>query len=161
VTLPANPADAFTLTNQKTSNPVTLAAAVDNSGPGTVVTLTFTGGSIDGPNLPFQAPFSLSDGRYTLTVSASMVSGPGGQLDGDGNGTGGDNFVLAGSPTTAPKLFRLFGDGDGDGDVDATDFGAFRAAFGGTSNLAFDSDGDGDVDATDFGAFRARFGSSV
>jgi hypothetical protein len=66
------------------------------------------------------------------------------------------------TPGTGPgRIHRLFGDGDGDADVDATDFGAFRSAFGGTSNLAFDSDGDGDVDATDFGAFRARFGNSV
>jgi hypothetical protein len=91
---------------------------------------------------------------------AAKVNGPDGQaLDGDGDGTPGDNFI---TPDAGPgRLHRLFGDNDGDADVDATDFGAFRAAFGGSSNLAFDSDNDGDVDATDFGQFRARFGSSV
>jgi len=98
---------------------------------------------------------SLADGRYTLTVLASQIV----NLDGNGDGVSGDNFVLTGTP--ANGLFRYFGDTDGDGDVDATDFGSFRAAFGGTSNLAFDADGDGDVDAADFGQFRGRFGSSV
>lgn len=40
---------------------------------------------------------SLADGRYTLTVFASQVSAGGQQLDGDGTGTGGDNFVLDGT----------------------------------------------------------------
>jgi len=152
VTLPGNPADAFTLVRQGGGS-VTLAAAVDNSGPTTVVTLTFTGGAVNFG--------SLADGRYTLTVLASQVGNVNGALDGDGNLAGGDDFVLVGDPATAPRLFRLFGDNDGDGDVDAQDFGAFRGAFGGVSNLAFDFDNDGDVDAADFGQFRARFGSSV
>jgi len=149
VNLPANPADAFALQRQSDNAVVTLAAAVDNAGPGTAVTLTFTGGSVDNT--------SLADGRYTLTAFAVQVAG--GALDGDGDGNPGDDFVLTGTP--ANGLFRLFGDNDGDGDVDAQDFGAFRAAFGGTGNLAFDFDGDGDVDAQDFGQFRARFGTGV
>jgi hypothetical protein len=149
VGLPANPAAAFDLRRQSDNAAVTLAASVDNSGPGTAVTLTFTGGPVDNT--------SLADGRYTLTALASLIAG--GALDGNGDGSPGDNFVLIGD--LANRLFRLFGDADGDGDVDAQDFGAFRAAFGGTSNLAFDFDGDGDVDAQDFGQFRARFGSSV
>jgi hypothetical protein len=127
--------------------PVALAADTTQSTPTqTVVVLTFSGaGTTAG---------SLDDGNYQLTVLAAAVLGGDGQpLDGNGNGTGGDNFTFA--------FHRLFGDSDGDRDVDATDFGAFRAAFGATSNLSFDADGDGDVDATDFGAFRSRFGSSV
>jgi len=122
---------------------------------GNTVTITF----LDGGAVPTEGLGSLIDGVYQLTIVAAKVQGAGGSLDGDGNGTGGDNFA---TPATGPgRLFRLFGDADGDGDVDAQDFGAFRAAFGGTSNLAFDFDGDGDVDAQDFGQFRARFGSSV
>jgi len=150
MTFPANPADAFSLVRQGTLAPVTLAAAV--GGGGTSVTLTFTGGSVDAN--------SLADGRYTLTIDASKVSNGNGNLDGDGNGSAGGNFVLVGDPAVAPRLFRLFGDADGDGDVDATDFGAFRAAFG-SANNTFDFDNDGDVDASDFGQFRGRFGSSV
>jgi len=152
VTLPANPAAAFSLRRQSDGQGVTLAGSVNNSGPGTVVTLTFTGGVIEFG--------SLTDGRYNLNILASQISGPGGNFDGNGDGAGGDNLLIVGNPATN-KLFRLFGDNDGDGDVDAQDFGAFRAAFGGVGNLAFDFDGDGDVDATDFGQFRARFGSSV
>jgi uncharacterized protein (DUF2141 family) len=145
VTLPGNPADAFQLTRQAPAGSVTLAASVS----GNSVTLTFTGGTVDAN--------SLADGRYTLTVLAAQVNG--GNFDGDGNGIPGDNFVLTGDPAQN-TLFRLFGDSDGDGDVDAQDFGAFRAAFGGTNNT-FDFDNDGDVDAQDFGQFRARFGSTV
>jgi len=145
VMLPGNPADAFQLVRQSPAGAVTLSGSV----AGNSVTLTFTGGTVDAN--------SLADGRYTLTVIAAQVNG--GNFDGDGNGTPGDNFVLTGTPGNG--LFRIFGDNDGDGDVDAADFGAFRAAFGGTGNLAFDFDGDGDVDAADFGQFRGRFGSSV
>jgi CSLREA domain-containing protein len=147
VTLPANPADAFQLRRQSDDAPVTLSAAV----AGNAVTLTFAGGAVHGA--------SLADGRYTLTAFAAKLTGPGGLLDGNGDGVAGDNYAFATAPPTG--IFRLFGDVDGDGDVDATDFGAFRAAFGGTANLAFDFDNDGDVDAADFGQFRARFGSSV
>src|SRR5262249_22649258 len=115
---------------------------------GNAVTLTFTGGPVEGG--------SLADGRYMLTVLAAQVNG--GQFDGNGDGTAGDDYVLVGTP--ANGLFRLFGDSDGDGDVDTSDFAAFRAGFGGPS-FTFDSDGDGDLDAVDFGAFRQRFGSSV
>jgi len=121
---------------------------------GNQVTITFAGGGA----VPIDLAGSLIDGAYQLIIDASKVTGIGGSLDGDGNGTGGDNYQ---TPTVgAGRIHRLFGDNDGDGDVDAIDFGQFRAAFGG-SNVAFDFDGDADVDAVDFGQFRARFGSSV
>jgi hypothetical protein len=121
---------------------------------GATVTITFAAGGAVGID-PGQ---SLIDGAYQLTVVASKVSGTGGLLDGNGDGTAGDNFA---TPVAGPgRIHRLFGDADGDGDVDATDVGSVRAAFGGT-NPTFDFDGDGDVDATDFGAFRQRFGSAV
>ena len=60
----------------------------------TVVTLTgFTGA---------ETQFgSLADGRYTLTVRANQVTAGGLQLDGDGDGTGGDDYVAErhGRPT--------------------------------------------------------------
>jgi len=152
VTLPASPADAFQLKRASDNQIVALSAAV-NQGATTSVTLTFTGGPLNGA--------SLADGRYTLTVFAGQVSNANGVLDGNADGTGGDDYVQVGGPSSPSKLFRLFGDADGDGDVDGTDFAAFRDAFGSSSNLAFDSDGDGDVDAVDFGQFRQRFGSSV
>jgi uncharacterized protein (TIGR03118 family) len=160
VALPANAADAFRLTRQGDGAAVALAAAVDDTGAGTVVTLTFTGGAVD-PSL-LNDP-SLADGRYTLTVVAGQVGGPNGALDGDGNGQPGGDFVLAGDPA-ANGLFRLFGDVSGDGVVNGTDFAAFRAVFGTATfplGSPFDIDGDGVVNGTDFAAFRARFGTAV
>jgi subtilisin-like proprotein convertase family protein len=122
---------------------------------GNDVTLTFAAGGA----VAIDPGGSLGDGAYQLVIVAGNVQGAGGQLDGDGNGTGGDNFA---TPASGPgRIHRLFGDGDGDGDVDASDYGAFRQTFGASINLAFDFDGDGDVDATDFGQFRLRFGTSV
>jgi len=154
VTFPSGVGAAFQLNR---TGPGTPTGAVNLSAvqSGSDVTLTFlSGGAVN-----VDPGSSLADGVYQLTIVANNVQGAGGKLDGDGNGTAGDDFL---SPLTGPgRLHRLFGDVDGDGDVDAQDFGAFRAAFGGTSNLAFDFDGDGDVDAQDFGQFRSRFGSSV
>ena len=111
---------------------------------------------------------SLEDGRYTLTIFASKVSNAFGNLDGDGNGVGGDDFVLASASGANPptNIFRHFGDNDGDGDTDAADFLAFRATWGLATgqpgfNPALDFNNDGDVDAGDFLSFRSRFGSSV
>jgi hypothetical protein len=154
VTLPANPADAFRFARQSDGAAVLLGATVDDAGSGTVVTLTFTGGAVDGP--------SLADGRYTLTALAGRVGGPGGALDGNGDGTGGDDFVLAGDPATN-RLFRLFGDANGDGTINGLDLAAFRAAFGAAAppGSPFDVNGDGAVNGLDLAAFRARFGTTV
>jgi hypothetical protein len=125
-----------------------VALTVDTSGSTatqTVARLTFGG--------PGVVAGSLADGLYTFRVVAAQVTAAGGQpLDGDGDGTPGGDSVT--------PLHRLFGDADGDRDVDATDFGAFRAAFG-SGPSAFDFNGDNDTDASDFGQFRQRFGTSV
>jgi hypothetical protein len=139
---------AFSLVRQGTSAPLTLSASVDNSGTGSVVTLTFTGGSVNGA--------SLADGFYTLKVLASQIGGTG--LDGDGNGAGGDDYQLTGDTTN--KLFRLFGDGDGNASVNSTDFALFRTFFG-IAGPAFDSDGNGVVNSDDFAEFRKRFGLTL
>jgi hypothetical protein len=115
-------------------------------------TLTFIGGPVDFG--------SLADGRYTLTIQANQITSANGQLDGDGNGIGGDNYVQVGAPGTGSNLFRMFGDINGDGTVSASDFIQFRQFFGG-SNFAFDFDGDGSVAASDFIQFRLRFGGSI
>ena len=108
-----------------------------------------TGGAVDGK--------SLQDGRFTLTVLAAQIAGDG--IDGNGDGVGGDDYVLAGDPATN-KLFRLFGDANGDGTVSASDFILFRQYFGGVNSI-FDFDGDGSVSASDFIEFRLRFGGSI
>src|SRR5262249_23008909 len=101
VTFAGAAAQAFSLVNQSTGAPVSLAETVDDTGAGTLVNLTFTGGSVD-------ASGSLSDGRYTLKVLASQFDGNG--FDGDGNGWPGDNFVEIGAPGQGHNLFRFFGD---------------------------------------------------
>ncbi len=145
------PEAAFELKRQGDNALPTLAAVVDDSGAVTVVTLTFSGTTA----VDFG---SLADGRYTLTAKAALVSGPGGQLDGDGNGTGGDNYTMVGTP--ANGLFRFFGDADGDGTVATNDLIQFRLALGGT-NPYFDFDNDAAVAASDFIQFRLRFGGTI
>lgn len=149
VSLPSALATAFQLKRQSDDAIVTLAGTVDNTGPGSVVTLSFTGGPVESG--------SLADGRYTLTASAALINS--GIFDGNGDGVAGDDFVLIGNPATN-KLFRLFGDADGDGDVDAVNFAVFRLALGG-ADATFDFDNDGSISAADFIQFRLRFGGSI
>jgi hypothetical protein len=139
------PADAFTLTRVADGLPIGLTA-----GPATPtsVELLFAGPGLDAGSLP--------DGRFTLTLFAASLLGDG--LDGNGDGVGGDDFVLVGSP--ANGLFRLFGDASGNGQVDASDFLAFRLAFL-TADPVFDADADGRVTAADFLRFRARYLAEV
>lgn len=152
VTLPANPSDAIELKRQSDNSVVVTEPVVAND-TATHVTLVFLATSSESG--------SLADGRYTLTVFASKVLGEGGQLDGNCDGTGGDDFVLASAtaPNPPTNIFRFFGDLDGDGDVDASNFLAFRDVFLGIMpyNAALDFDGSDSVDAADFLQFRNRF----
>ncbi|MBX7103266.1 MAG: S8 family serine peptidase [Gemmataceae bacterium] len=152
----AGPASSAFGLSRQSGGSVALSATVDNSGGATAVTLSFAGGEVD-PGLP---SLSLRDGRYTLTIDAAQVSTPAGLLDGDGNGSPGGAFSLAGSPGSGPGLYRLFGDVDGSGQVDAGDFLSFRLAFLQPAPQ-LDSDASGQVDSADFLAFRLRFLQSV
>jgi len=158
VVLPANVAEAFRLSRRGDGAAVALTGGADDLGAGTVVTLNFIGGAVDASLL---TNASLADGVYTLTALAGQVGGANGQIDGNGNGTGGDDFVLAGD-VASNRLFRLFGDVNGDGAVNNTDLAALRSAFGTiliTSLSPFDVNGDGAVNNTELAAFRARFGT--
>ncbi|MBX7102577.1 MAG: choice-of-anchor M domain-containing protein [Gemmataceae bacterium] len=135
---PAN--SAFRLQRQSDSAVVGLSVSLDNSGPGTVATLTF-GGAVSEFG-------SLLDGRYTLTVFAAQIPG----LAAD--------YTLIGTPTGGPKLYRLFGDADADGQVTNGDFLAFRLAFL-SGSPTFDVDGSGQVSNADFLRFRLNFLATV
>jgi Right handed beta helix region len=158
VALPAAPVAAFLLKRQSDNATVTLGASVDDTGSGTVVTLSFTGGAVDGQ--------SLADGRYTLTVSANLVSNANGGLDGDGNGVAqgspADDYVLASAPSPNPpsNIYRIFGDVNGDGVIAVSDFIQFRSSFGST-NPVFDFNENTSIDVADFIQFRQRFGASI
>src|SRR5439155_15059592 len=80
-----------------------------------------------------------------------------GQLDGNGDGTPGDNYNFG----DAQGLFRLFGDANGDRRVDIADFGLFSTSYGLHTGqpgyLAyFDYNNDGTIDIADFGQFAIR-----
>jgi hypothetical protein len=155
VSLPANIADAFQL-SRNGGGTVNFTASASYQGGVTVVTLNgFTGSEADGSG-------SLVDGRYTLTVLQNQVLATGAALDGNGDGTAGDNFVY----TDAQGLFRFYGDVNGDANINGFDLGIFRNAFGtqvGDANFLsyLDFDQDGVINGLDFGQFRTRFGTTL
>src|SRR5204862_8327357 len=104
VSLPTNIASAFTLARIG-GGLVTIGSATAQTVSGaTVVTLSgFSGAEASSGG-------SLNDGRYTLTALASQITANGQQLDGNGDGTGGDNYVFADSgAATGSQLYRFFG----------------------------------------------------
>jgi photosystem II stability/assembly factor-like uncharacterized protein len=165
----ANAAAAFQLQHVTDGVNVGLTAVVSTDAQGrTVVSLSFSGSEIDPVSILNGGIASLSDGRYTLTVLASQISANGLALDGNGDGTAGDNYV---SPTdtyqgNGPHLYRLFGDVNGDGVVDATDVGQLKSTFNRNSSdplylWYLDADNSGSVDAQDIGQFKSRFNANV
>ncbi len=162
-----NAAAAFQLLHDTDNQPVTLAAATSTNAQGdTVVTLSFSGAETDLVSALNGASPSLADGRYTLTVLSSAVTGTADNLPLNG----GSNYV---SPTDTQgggagqlHLYRLYGDTDGNGIVDQLDLATFRNAFnsalGDPSYLWYlDADGGGAVDQTSLAQFRGRFNESV
>jgi hypothetical protein len=144
------PSAAFTLTRNTDGAPVGFTATVNLSGGVTVVTLN----GFSGTATHFG---SLTDGRYTLRALASQISSGGQQLDGNGDGAGGDDYTFG----DAQGLFRFFGDYNGDRNVDIADFGLFSSTYGLNSGQAgfisaFDFNGDGVIDIADFGQFAIR-----
>ncbi|HTK78027.1 MAG TPA: choice-of-anchor Q domain-containing protein [Gemmataceae bacterium] len=153
VTLPANPASAFSLVNTTVGPNAVVTLSVDLSGSTPTQTVAKLSWAGTGPVTEFG---SLIDGNYTLTILGSQITGEGGmQLDGNGDGTpGGDNVST---------FYRLYGDVDGNKTVNGTDLGTFRTAFGTTSAdagyvAALDWNNDGVINGTDLGQFRSRFG---
>jgi parallel beta-helix repeat protein len=137
------------------------------SGGGNTVTLLFATG---GPNPVdgvadggfYGKGASLPDGRYTLTIDASQVTGnvSMANLDGDFNSTPGGDYVLASAPSAGgnppTNIFRYYGDLNGDGAVAANDFAVFRLEYQ-SANEYLDYNNDGGLGAADFLQFRNRF----
>jgi hypothetical protein len=163
VAFTTTPAAAFSLTRVGDAATVSFTATAAVVGGETVVTLSgFTG--------PAAQNGSLADGRYTLHVIAGQVTANGFILDGNDDGTAGDDYFspadTAGGGPGQLHLYRLFGDATGDGIVDLSDLAAFRSTYntaaGAVNYLAYlDANGDGAIDLTDLTAFRARFNQTV
>jgi hypothetical protein len=110
---------------------------------GTSATITFPS------NLP------LPDGNYQLTISAAGVSGTGGQLDGNGDGVGGDDYVFS--------FFFLNADADRNRAVNTGDFNLLAQNFNKTG-MTFgqgDFNYDGRVNALDFNVLAAEYGRTI
>lgn len=135
----SNPTAAFHLEDKiGTAFPVDVDLS-DASGF-TVATLTF----VD----PMYVNGSLPDGKYTLTVVSSEITG---------GIIGGDHTI---------PFHRIFGDLNGDTFTDNIDLIAYRQANGSEVgqaryNAAIDYNGDGFIDNFDFIAFRSRIGVSL
>jgi hypothetical protein len=133
---------AFTLrrADGATVAPTVMTSTVNGH---TVARLTFGGANTESG--------SLTDGNWTLTVSASQV-----------HDAGSPSITMAADSATA--FHRLFGDIDGDKDVDLLDLSPLVGALFGVQgqagppvyNPAFDFDGDGDVDLLDLSQFVQR-----
>src|SRR5437016_5558427 len=118
VTFAGTPGAAFTLVRTGDGAAVSFTAAANVVGGVTVVTLNGFGGAATQFG-------SLADGRYTLTALAAQISAGGVQLDGNGDGTAGDDYIF-GDPQ---GLFRYYGDANGDRRVDVADLGLFAATY--------------------------------
>ncbi|MEX2170229.1 MAG: RHS repeat-associated core domain-containing protein [Pirellulales bacterium] len=90
---------------------------------------------------------SLADGFYEFVLNAQLITDlAGSQLDGNGDGTGGDSYVVS--------FHRLQGDGDGNNVVDALDLQLVNDALGShpalaTWNANADLDRDGRITVRD------------
>ena len=147
VTFAGAVASAFTL-NRTGGGAVNFAASANIVSGVTVVTLNgFTGAEAENG--------SLRDGRYTLTALQNQISAGGLALDGNGDGTAGDNFTFG----DTQGLFRFYGDMNGDRRIDISDFGYFSLAYLTLANYnpALDVNNDGRIDIFDFGQFSVRF----
>jgi hypothetical protein len=131
----------LSLMNDTTSTPVNMAGAVVQYNPP---------GSPPNTARWDLSALSLPIAYYSATLSATGITDAAGNpLDGNGDGTGGDDYVLN------DILVARRGDADLDADVDFTDFNELANDYtgpGGTGKdwARGDFDGDGDVDFTDF-----------
>ncbi|HEY7119154.1 MAG TPA: S8 family serine peptidase [Tepidisphaeraceae bacterium] len=96
----------------------------------------------------------LPDGNYTARIEANDVTAAnGGMLDGNGDGTGGDDFVF--------RFFQLRGDANRDRVVNATDVKAVLANLNQSAGATWaqgDFDGDGTVGFIDYQILEVSYG---
>jgi len=136
----ATPEDSDIVLKNTTTNAIVAAHVVND---GTTATITFPG------NTP------LPDGDYTLTIFAAGVSSAGGQLDGNGDGVGGDDYTF--------NFFVLAGDLDRNHIVNTSDFTLLAQNFNkaGATFGQGDMNYDGIVNALDFNLLASNFGKTL
>jgi len=98
-----------------------------------------------------------ADGNYSATLMGSGISDVGARaLDGNGDGVGGDDFVLG--------FFQLAGDANRDRTVDFADLVVVAQNYGSVGGHVWasgDFNGDGNVDFADLVALAQRYGSTL
>ena len=104
----------------------------------------------------------LEDGVYRIEVLQTAQDNAGNSLDGDGNGTGGDNYLLQGDANN--KFYQLEAEWNGDEGVSVFDFSTFSYWFGFSTLIApkyVDLNDDDGVSVFDFSGFSANFGEGI
>lgn len=131
---------------------INLSAAVVSGK--TIAVLTFSGSEIIGS--------SLADGNYRFRIDSSRVTAFGNNLDGDGNGSPGGDYVIG--ELSTDRIFRFFGDSDGNRRNNALDYSRFQLAYGTKStdakyNAIFDYQSNSIINALDYSQFSQRYGT--
>lgn len=141
VTFTGTPAAAVTI-SKAGGGSVMPNVAVDNSGPATILTITFADTTQFG---------SIEDGDYTIALNGAMIRDLA-------------QNAMTGTPTTS--FHRFYGDVNGDRTINGADFNPFRLAYGSTSadanfNTDLDHNADGAINGYDFSIFRTRYGQTM
>ncbi|MFT5526107.1 MAG: hypothetical protein ACI9HK_004080 [Pirellulaceae bacterium] len=104
----------------------------------------------------------LLDGVYELQILSTAEDRRGNQVDGDGNGIGGDGFLY--QANNSNKFYQLSADWNGDAGVSVFDFTTFSYWFGSEVPAApsyADVNNDGGVSVFDFTPFSDNFGVAI
>ena len=148
-------AGAFVVRDTITLREAVVTASIDNSSGNSIATLMLAG------TMTESATGSLIDGNYELIIDSFKLLGTSGQqLDGNGDGVAGGNFVFG--DETSDNFYRLFGDQTGDRLVNVFDLLQFRQTYllsdtDAGFNFQFDSNGDGVVNVFDLLKFRQNY----
>lgn len=148
--------DAFQFVNNSSGAVVVDIPVIDHTSGKTVVDFTFA----PGPSV--NANGGLLDGDYQLNIDATRVTARSVGLDGNADGSSGDNHVFG--ALALDNFYRKYGDQNQNGVVDLLDFASFRQAFGKSSadpgfQEGLDHESDGVIGLLDFARFRQNFGT--
>ncbi len=130
--------------------------SVQNLGSGAMATVSGLSYDAVSNTATFSLAGLLADGNYRATLGAGGISDvPGNGLDGDGNGSGGDDFTSG--------FFFLRGDANHDRVVDITDLGILATNWQGSGKTFAQGDFnyDGLVDISDLGILASNWQKSV